>query len=273
MAFWRDWQDDPAVSKVESCADAARDHHSDQRQGLRVEASGNHWVVQGDRGVTYSDALPDNAKVMAGTWWPEGYTGPAQVSFAAEEAEEMGLKLGDKITVNILGRDIEATITSFREVDFSTAGMGFVMSMNAGALAGAPHSYISTVYATEAAEAPILRDLARAYPNITAIRVRDAIDRVTEALDGDCHSDRLGGGGKPADGVCGADRGGGSGGAGADARGGGAEGAGGHAGADFGQFRAAVGVAGGSGGGGGDCRGRAGRLGRDAVCDGGGLCV
>ena len=147
-----------------------------------IEASGNHWVVQGDRGVTYSDALPDNAKVVAGKWWPEGYTGPAQVSFAAEEADEMGLKLGDKITVNILGRDIEATITSFREVNFSTAGMGFVMSMNAGALAAAPHSYISTVYATEAAEAPILRDLAGAYPNITAIRVRDAIDRVTEAL-------------------------------------------------------------------------------------------
>jgi putative ABC transport system permease protein len=126
--------------------------------------------------------LPDNAKVVAGTWWPKGYAGPAQVSFAAKEAEEMGLKLGDKITTNILGRDIEATITSFRDVNFSTAGMGFVMSMNAGALAAAPHSYISTVYTTEAAEAPILRDLAGAYPNITAIRVRDAIDRVTEAL-------------------------------------------------------------------------------------------
>jgi putative ABC transport system permease protein len=120
--------------------------------------------------------------VTAGTWWPEDYTGPPQISFAAEEAEEIGLKLGDRITVNILGRDIEAGITSFRLVDFSTGGMGFVMSMNPAALAGAPHTYIATVYAEEAAEAPILRDLATAYPNITAIRVRDAIGRVTEAL-------------------------------------------------------------------------------------------
>jgi len=96
----------------------------------------------------------------------------------------MGLKLGDTLTVNILGRDITATITSFRDVDFSTAGIGFVMSMNPSALAGAPYSYISTVYADAGSEAAILGDLANDYPNITAIRVRDAIDRVTEALSG-----------------------------------------------------------------------------------------
>ena len=54
------------------------------------------------------------------------------------------------------GRDITATIASFREVDFSTAGIGFILSMNPGALAGAPHSFISTVYAEPEAEAAIL---------------------------------------------------------------------------------------------------------------------
>ncbi len=145
------------------------------------EVAGDHWVLNGDRGVTYAET-PGTATVTAGAWWPEGYDGPAQVSFAAEEAAEMGLNLGDLLTVNILGRDIEAEITSFRVVDFSSAGMGFVMSMNPAALRGAPHSWIATVYADETSEAAILRDLARAYPNITAIRVRDAIGRVTEAL-------------------------------------------------------------------------------------------
>ena len=96
----------------------------------------------------------------------------------------MGLKLGDTITVNVLGRDITAEITSFREVDFSNAGMGFVMSMNPAALSGAPHTWLSTIYAEEAAEPAILRDLATAFPNITAIRVRDAIDRVSDVLRG-----------------------------------------------------------------------------------------
>ena len=96
----------------------------------------------------------------------------------------MGLKLGDTLTINILGRDITASIASFREVDFSTAGIGFILSMNPGALAGAPHSFISTVYADETAEAAILRDLAGQFPNITAIRVRDAIERVSGLLAG-----------------------------------------------------------------------------------------
>jgi putative ABC transport system permease protein len=104
------------------------------------------------------------------------------VSFAAEEAEEMGLKLGDRITVNVLGRDIEAEITSFREVDFSSGGMGFVLTFNAAALAGAPHSHIATVYAAGEAEAGLLRDIAKTYPNVTAIGIKNAIGRVTEAL-------------------------------------------------------------------------------------------
>jgi putative ABC transport system permease protein len=144
--------------------------------------AGDHWVLRGDRGVTFSDTLPDDTRLTAGEWWPAGYDGPPQVSFAAEPAQEMGLKLGDMLTVNILGRDIEAKITSFREVRFETAGMGFVMAMNPAAVAGAPYTSIATVYTDEADEARILRDLATKYPNITAIRVKDAIGRVTEAL-------------------------------------------------------------------------------------------
>ncbi|MEZ5756168.1 MAG: FtsX-like permease family protein [Paracoccaceae bacterium] len=175
-------QNDPAVSKVES-APMLRAVLTQINGRPAKEVAGEHWVVRGDRGITYSAAPQENAKVVAGEWWPADYTGPAQVSFAAEEAEEIGLKLGDELVVNVLGRDIPATITSFRQVDFSSAGMGFVMTMNPAALQGAPHTFISTVYAEEAAEAAILRDVARAYPNVTAIRIRDAIDRVTEALE------------------------------------------------------------------------------------------
>jgi putative ABC transport system permease protein len=148
------------------------------------EVAGDHWVLQGDRGITYSAAPPSGAEITAGTWWPEGYSGPPQVSFAAEEAQEMGLKLGDAITINVLGRDITAEVTSLRNVDFSTAGIGFILSMNPGALSGAPHTHIATVYAEESAEPRLLREVGQAYPNITMIRVRDAIARVTEVLGG-----------------------------------------------------------------------------------------
>lgn len=173
---------DPAVSKVEA-APMLRGILTRINGRDASEVAGEHWVLRGDRGVTYADTLPEGTKITAGTFWKPGHAGPPELSFAAEEAAELGLKLGDSITVNVLGRDIEAKITSLREVDFSTAGMGFVMMMSPDALAGAPHSWISTVYAEPQAEAQILRDVAGAMPNVTAIRVRDAIDRVTEAME------------------------------------------------------------------------------------------
>ena len=144
-----------------------------------IEVAGDHWVVRGDRGLTYAAEKPQRTKIVEGAWWPEDYTGPPQISFAAEEASEMGLSLGDTLTMNILGRDIIGEITSFRDVDFSSAGMGFVLSMNPAALAGAPHTFIATIYAEQSSEAAILRDLSNRWPNITVISVRDAIGRVT----------------------------------------------------------------------------------------------
>ncbi len=149
-----------------------------------TEVAGDHWVLEGDRGVTYASAPPPGTKITAGEWWQADHSGAPEISFAAEEAEEMGLSLGDMLTINVLGRDLTAEITSFREVDFSTGGIGFILSMNPAALQGAPHSHIATVYAEPQVEAQLLREMAQTYPNITAIRVRDAIDRVSEVLSG-----------------------------------------------------------------------------------------
>ncbi|MEP3688937.1 MAG: FtsX-like permease family protein [Sulfitobacter dubius] len=174
---------DPAVSRIES-APMLRGVITEINGRPAREVAGDHWVVRGDRGVTYAALPGEDTRITEGEWWPENYNGPPLISFAAEEAEEIGVELGDTLTVNILGRDITGTITSFREVDFSTAGIGFVLTMNPAALSGAPHSFISTVYAEPEAEAAILRELAGEYPNITAIRVRDAIDRVAAVLAG-----------------------------------------------------------------------------------------
>lgn len=176
-------ENDPEVSRIDS-APMLRGIVTRINGRPAAEVAGDHWVIQGDRGVTYSTEVPENTRVTAGTWWAPDHVGPPQISFAAEEALELGLNLGDELTINILGRDITGEITSFREVDFSTAGIGFILSMNPAALAGAPHTHIATVYASEEAEAPILRDLASQFPNITAIRVRDAIDRVSDLLGG-----------------------------------------------------------------------------------------
>lgn len=174
---------DPEVSKTD---------HAPMLRGVLTrindtparEVAGDHWVIKGDRGITYAGPIPERTKITAGAWWGAEYDGPPQISFAADEAAEIGLKLGDQITVNILGRDITATLTSLRKVDFSTAGMGFVMVMNPTALAGAPHTFIATTYASPEAETAILKDITDTYPNVTAIRIRDAVVRVADMLAG-----------------------------------------------------------------------------------------
>lgn len=172
---------DPSVSRIDS-APMLRGMITAINGQDAAAVAGDHWVLNGDRGVSY--AARASGPLEAGEWWPEDYDGPPQISFAAEEAREMGLDLGDEITINILGREITATLTSLRDVDFSTAGIGFIMVMNPAALAGAPHSAIATVYAEEEAEARILRSVSEAYPNVTGISVRSAIDRVATLLAG-----------------------------------------------------------------------------------------
>ncbi|MEM8570466.1 MAG: FtsX-like permease family protein [Pseudomonadota bacterium] len=149
------------------------------------EVAGPHWVFNGDRGITYATEPPPGTTFTAGEWWPEDYDGPPLVSFAEEEGTELGLSLGDEITLNVLGRDIVFQIASFREVEFETMGINFIMVVNPSALQGAPHTHIATVYMDDSSqEGPYLRELSEAYPNVTAVRTRDAIERAGELLEG-----------------------------------------------------------------------------------------
>ncbi|MFC3629379.1 ABC transporter permease [Paracoccus angustae] len=142
----------------------------------------DHWVLRGDRGVSYAAAPPPGTALTAGEWWADDYAGPPLVSFGADEAAELGLNLGDRITVNVLGRDITATVANFRQLDFRSGGIGFVMIFDAASLGAAPHTHIATLHADPAAEGRILREISNAYPNITAVGVREVAGRVAEAM-------------------------------------------------------------------------------------------
>lgn len=184
-------RNEPGVDRIES-APMLRGIITQINGTPAREVAGEHWALRGDRGVTYSNAPPEGSEIVAGEWWDETYTGPPIMSFAEEEALEMGFGIGDTLTINILGRDITATIAALRVVEFRNMGINFLMSLNPTAISGAPHTHIATVYSDEAAEAPLLRKIANKYPNITAIRVRDGIERVSEALNGLATATRYG---------------------------------------------------------------------------------
>lgn len=136
------------------------------------------WALNGDRGLTYAATPPPGSQIVAGSWWPADYRGPPLVSFDAGLAHGMGLSVGDRITVNVLGRDIALRIANLRRIDWRSLGMNFSLVASPGLLEAAPHTHIATVFTTPAAEAALQRQVSEALPNVSAIRVRDALAAV-----------------------------------------------------------------------------------------------
>jgi len=138
------------------------------------------WVLTGDRGLTYSQTVPEGSTVVAGKWWPADYAGEPLVSFEAEIAKGLGLKIGDAVTVNVLGRNVSARIANLREVKWESLSLNFVLVFSPNTLAGAPHNLLATVTlpkdAALADEAKLAQQIGREFPASTAIRVKDAID-------------------------------------------------------------------------------------------------
>ena len=141
--------------------------------------SNARWVLQGDRGITYADAIPANSSLKEGNWWPKDYAGEPLVSFSAEEAGELRLKVGDTVTVNVLGRNITARIANFRNVEWRSMSINFVMVFSPNTFKGAPHAWLATLTdpgASLADDATVMRDVTNAFPGITSVRVKDALD-------------------------------------------------------------------------------------------------
>ena len=140
------------------------------------------WVLRGDRGLTYAKTMPPGASLVEGEWWPEDYAGPLLVSFDADEARGLGLAIGDEITVNVLGRPLTAKLANMRVVDWASGGMNFVMVFSPQPLASAPHTHLVSMVVDESGEAAFARSLARTYPNVTLIRVKEAIATMRDVL-------------------------------------------------------------------------------------------
>ena len=119
-----------------------------------------------------------------GEWWPADYSGPPLVSFEADLAKKLGLVLGDKVTVNVLGRNVEATISNLREVKWESLAINFVMVFTPNTLRDFPFNFLATIRLpkseTRTAEIALVRELGQQFPSVSTIRVRDAIDQVNK---------------------------------------------------------------------------------------------
>lgn len=154
-------------------------------RGVRVEdlkpAPDAEWVLQSDRGLTYAADIPAGSKVVEGRWWPKDYSGPPLVSFDKKLAQGLGLSIGDKVTVNVLGREITATISNLRSIDWQSLGINFVLVFSPDTFRGAPHTHIATLTesgSTPQSDAAVIKQVADRFPMVTSVRVREALETV-----------------------------------------------------------------------------------------------
>ncbi|HEX2526219.1 MAG TPA: FtsX-like permease family protein [Geminicoccus sp.] len=141
------------------------------------------WTVRRDRGLSWTATPPDNAPLVAGEWWPPDYAGPPLVSVEDEIAIGYGVGVGDKISFNVLGRQVEATVANLRrEIDWSRARIDFVFLFSPGLIDKAPHTLIAAVRVPPGQESALLDAMAAALPNVTPISITEVTRQVGDVL-------------------------------------------------------------------------------------------
>jgi len=140
------------------------------------------WVLQSDRGITYTDKVPLGSRVVDGDWWAPDYNGPPLVSFEKKVADGLGLKVGDEVTVNVLGRNISARIANLRALDWQSLGINFVLVFSPNAFRGAPVMHLATLTYPGGGSTPeetaMMKGISNAFPSVTTVRVKEALDAV-----------------------------------------------------------------------------------------------
>jgi putative ABC transport system permease protein len=141
------------------------------------------WALRGERGLTYADAVPPGNTVTAGTWWPKDYAGEPLVSVDEDLANAIGVRVGDYLTIGVLGVERQARIASLRRIDWQTMGFNYVLVFSPNTLENAPHNMAATIELPGvAAKGALLKSLVTAFPSSSVIETGPVLKQARELL-------------------------------------------------------------------------------------------
>ncbi|MDP3748061.1 MAG: FtsX-like permease family protein [Phenylobacterium sp.] len=141
------------------------------------------WAYDNDISLSAIGPEPKNAKVVEGRWWPADYAGPPLLAMEVDAARAGRLKVGNLVTLSVLGREIEAKVAVLREVDVGGFGASFPLVLNPSALEGAELRHVAIAKASRAQEARVARALGGAFPEVNVISVREQLEAATDLFD------------------------------------------------------------------------------------------
>ena len=136
--------------------------------------------------ITYRASLERNEHVIEGAFWPATPSTVPEVSIERSLRDRHGLTVGDLVRFDILGRTIEARVTSVRGVEWSDARAGgFMFVFRPGPLDAAPQTFIAPVKgpAGSVERARFQRDLTAAFPNVSVVDLQEVLAAVTNVLE------------------------------------------------------------------------------------------
>jgi putative ABC transport system permease protein len=173
-----DFQHSPMIRAAVSKVNGVDSANLRNRKDISGEAA---YMLTGEILMTWRPDLPSDSTVTAGAWWPDNYSGPPEVSLKQDDAESLGIKPGDTITLTLFGESIDAKVANLRDFQFQT-GLNFLVTASPGTFDDFPGTNLATIKAAEGKEKDLERALARQYPDITFLPVGEALGQAAGIL-------------------------------------------------------------------------------------------
>ena len=144
---------------------------------------GERWAFDKDILLSALPGAPDDANIVEGRWWRVEDAGPPQVAMAVDVARAADLKVGDTITLQILGRELDVRISVLRKVEVGGFGSNFALILNTHAIQGANPRSVAIARATTAEEQVITRTLGDDFREVNVISVREQLQAAATLFD------------------------------------------------------------------------------------------
>ena len=145
------------------------------------EKNKSFWFINGERRISWSKNPPFNNPIIKGKWWEKDEKNKLQLSLDYKVANDLKLKIGDSMTLNIFGTSVTGIISNFRKVDYRDLNINFAILFNPKYASKIPHEFMSTVK-FENEKLVNLSNLLRKLPTITYIKLSEYINKTKNFL-------------------------------------------------------------------------------------------